>query len=450
MRHHACNFWSFSGYVLAAERRILALLLLHVLVFGCTAPRPYYSGFHFDAPPLVESDRSRLVVYLDEMIRSEKVKRLTIVTPDRGEQSIYPRDDSSPPTIDWLPLPVLFATRFILNPKHKGLEVDFLVETEAEGVTPVSALAEPDGSLRVEMGEPSKSMFAAERELGRQELAARFGIGAVVEDDQSWKPLELYSLEKALSLLTKEERAVLSGVAFVRKQRADNGGNGLSADMLWGLYQGRVDERDQREIHLYDTKGNHDVSIFIGEPSRPYPITTMCLLHEIGHAIADYARARAVYVHSQDHLAHKNLVTAWNSLVEAGQLTAEKASELQGELAVLKANEACSSARLEATEKLYDKNFGPVYAVYREIRRNGKGPTPYGRTSIKESFADAFALYKADPAALRRIDPNVYSWFTEGGHIRALRAAMGDDAIPLEGANQPLQRMAASSPSRGL
>ena len=66
-----------------------------------------------------------------------------------------------------------------------------------------------------------------------------------------------------------------------------------------------------------------------------------------------------------------------------------------------------------------------MLAAYRAARGPDKGPTPYGRSSLGESFAESFALYKADPGALRRIYPGLYEWFATGQHMQALQAALG-------------------------
>ena len=60
---------------------------------------------------------------------------------------------------------------------------------------------------------------------------------------------------------------------------------------------------------------------------------------------------------------------------------------------------------------------GPVIRAYRKALVGRRGPTRYGRTSIHESFAESFALYRGDPAALQRILPRVYRWFEQGGHL---------------------------------
>ncbi|MFO0654999.1 MAG: hypothetical protein U0787_07970 [Polyangia bacterium] len=49
-------------------------IALSVLLSGC-AKRPYYSGFYFDSPPLVETDRSEMVRYLDAVLESRALKK---------------------------------------------------------------------------------------------------------------------------------------------------------------------------------------------------------------------------------------------------------------------------------------------------------------------------------------------------------------------------------------
>lgn len=57
---------------LATCKTALALLGAVVWAAGCAAPRPYYSGFRFGAPTLVETDRSEMVMYLDWVLKSNR------------------------------------------------------------------------------------------------------------------------------------------------------------------------------------------------------------------------------------------------------------------------------------------------------------------------------------------------------------------------------------------
>ncbi|HNN98047.1 MAG TPA: hypothetical protein PKI03_37545, partial [Pseudomonadota bacterium] len=195
-------------------KRILATVMSSLLLGaallpgGCAPSRPYYSTSYFASSAVSESDRSELVVYLDWVIRKQRAKSISIVTPEHGEQSLYPRDENSPPTLDWLPLPVLFAASYILDRKFRGEELDMYVQTSAEGYTPVSATHDLDGSVRIEMGLPRPAQ-KPEHTPTAQELVERFGLRAVREESRAWQPSELRALEAALSLLSPQEQTLI-------------------------------------------------------------------------------------------------------------------------------------------------------------------------------------------------------------------------------------------------
>lgn len=397
------------------------------LFLGGCAKRPYYAGFLFDSPILVESDRSDMVRTLDFILESKRLQKLTIQTPDKGVQSLYPRDETSPGTTDWLPLPVLFAAQYVLQKKFRGLEVDLLAKTEAEGFTPVSAIHDLDGSVRIEMGPSFRDFVPADaRPVDRTELAQRYGIGEIINGERQWKPVELFALQQALSLLGKEELAVLRGVSFVRNRRAEKDPKGTSPEKIWAQYRGRAElqgaeKKEARQIVLFDTKFEEDELLFIGEPSHPYPITMMALLHEIGHAIADYPRVVTVRPGLALMDEREQLVNEQNRMLLQGELTPERYAKLKQRRAELQRLLAEQLPALVAIRKSYDRDAGPIHADYRAARGPDKGPTRYGRTDIEESFAESFALAKADPSALRRIYPDLVEWFQTSGHLAALR-----------------------------
>ena len=76
---------------------------------------------------------------------------------------------------------------------------------------------------------------------------------------------------------------------------------------------------------------------------------------------------------------------------------------------------------LESKMKKWMK-VGPVLSAYKRVKGKSRGPTPYGTTSLAESFAESFALYRVDPNALRRVMPKVYRWFKSGDHIKLARS----------------------------
>lgn len=406
---------------------LVSLLLPILLSAGCAAPRLYYSTQYFESEPIQESDRSDLVVYLDWMIRSQKIKQLTLVSAEKGEQSLHPRDETSPPTLDWLPLPVLLAANYTISPKRKGSESDLLVHTEAEGYTPVSVHHELDGSVRITMGQPLRSLLPPpEQQPSPQSLVARFGIRPLQTRQQPWRPLDLFSLEQALALLSPVEQSIVRGIAFVRDDVSTLPAGTKSPWNLWAQYRVSSRSAPVREIVLFDNSPGQDLSHFVGEPDHPYPVTAMCLLHEVGHAIADYARVR-ILEQGRELLAAEQRLRAEKKILRGADLSPERAADLQRREGALRSSEEIFARRALPILQHYAQEGGPVLAGYVAVRGSEPGPTRYGSTSDAESFAESFALYKADPAALQRIYPRLFSWFASNRHILLLREALGEN-----------------------
>ncbi len=414
--------------------RILATVMSSLLLGaallpgGCATSRPYYSTSYFASSAVSESDRSELVVYLDWVIRTQRAKSISIVTPEHGEQSLYPRDESSPPTIDWLPLPVLFAASYILDRKFRGEELDLYVQTAAEGLTPVSATHDLDGSVRIEMGLPRPSQ-KPEHTPTAQELVERFGLRAVRQESRAFQPNELRALEAALSLLSPQEQTLIRDIAFVRLPADSEASPSVKGHHIWGRYRSNLAQQRSREILLFDTPDAHQQSLFIGDPNQPYPIATLCLLHEMGHAIADYARMRVLH-RQDDWLAASRRFSQAMKTTSARQ-SPQRDEEQKQQAAQLRQERVALLSAMDAVSEGYRTDRGPVLAVYGELDGSTRGPTPYGRTDIAESFAESFALFKADPAALRRVNPEVYRWFAQGGHLKALADVLGEGPAPL-------------------
>lgn len=118
-------------------------------------------------------------------------------------------------------------------------------------------------------------------------------------------------------------------------------------------------------------------------------------------------------------LTTRILATVMSSLLLGAAL-------LPGGCATSRPHYSTSYFTSSAVSEGYRTDRGPVLAVYGELDGSTRGPTPYGRTDIAESFAESFALFKADPTALRRVNPEVYRWFAQGRHLKALADVLGE------------------------
>jgi hypothetical protein len=99
---------------------------------------------------------------------------------------------------------------------------------------------------------------------------------------------------------------------------------------------------------------------------------------------------------------------------QSEELDAKKAEFDLGRDEQASANAEVQAKSAEAEDLL---RRSPLLAAFAALPGAGKGPTPYGRTSLDESFAESYALFVADPAALQRVAPEIHGWFATGGHL---------------------------------
>jgi len=257
----------------------------------------------------------------------------------------------------------------------------------------------------------------------RQDLEARYSLGDVRDGSRRWSDRELSILTTSLGALDGRERKAVRGLTFVRMSAA---GRPFGA----GLF--KVDRKGRKRILLYDLA-------FRGEDGRAK--LNHAVLHEVGHAIsaADLLRAER---------RMKSKVGDFNRLVDAsnddiGRYNAAVRrsnagdSRARGRLGALRtaarasrrAAEAARPSAIEARRKYVAlardfKRRSPrqgIFDDYRRLLKGKRGPTRYGRTNLKESFAESFSLFKTDPRALRRFSPELLAWFERGGHTERLR-----------------------------
>lgn len=416
---------------------ITAFVLGFMLSTAWAGARPQKSTTAPDAA-VREADRSELVSSLSRAILTQQFKQITMVTPEQGEQRLHPPDSRSPASIDWLPLPVLLAASYILDPKLRGEQLDLLVQTENAGYTPVVAIHEVDGSVRIEMGEARHSLLADSKQpMAAEEMVRRFGIRAVRGGGGPWKRRELRSLELALTLLTPEEQALIRDVLFVwqveeSKVRASRRGR-----TVWGRYRAHRGGQKEREIQLFDAGASSGRSVSVDDPDRPNPLATLCLLHEIGRAIADSSPSRLprrqgdLLVATKGQISDRMALPVFRSLSQTPGREGGQSGSLFAESG---GDRAVGPAR---KRELGGGATSPVLTAYADVLWLTSPPRRSGRTRISELFAETFALYKADPSALLRTRPELYAWFGRGGHIKPLIDASSGGASPLRSPSVP-------------
>ncbi len=119
------------------------------------------------------------------------------------------------------------------------------------------------------------------------------------------------------------------------------------------------------------------------------------ILHEIGHAL-DYAILNLAWSQYQSSGKEKPLL---GTRSPSGQV-----------------NQKDSSGNFAVVQGAQDTDFRK--AVQKDqIKAGGRtmptSITTYGSTNFEESFAEAFALYTADPATLRELRPSTYAYFRQ-------------------------------------
>lgn len=242
---------------------------------------------------------------------------------------------------------------------------------------PVTVLVDLDGSVRiVSPPDPRErrvdSGGADTRPPGEEAIRSKYSLNGKLPG--RWAEAERRALDESLATLAPAELDVVRDIHFDRRPRP----------MDRNVSQAAVFEMDgcRAFIFLFSTGVRSDHFRFVGEVSAPRSAVLHSLVHEIGHAF-EQAPGRERYCaakRARGQEAH-DLVREGNALVEKS----------------------------------------PILAAYLEVLAGQPAPTDYGNSSPHESFAESFALFHVDPAALERTRPAVHAWFERAGHIEALR-----------------------------
>ncbi len=265
-----------------------------------------------------------------------------------------------------LPDPIAWVVWWTAGRRDRGVELDLRV-----GELAVEVVRSMNGATRVAWAEAREPVGTAER----TQVQARYSI-AVVDGDRPWAPEEVVEVAAALAVLRPEELELASDVQLWRMAKSPRNPDD---ELAW--YDPTV---DPVRIEVYDQAFRDQASGFVGTPEKPFGPAASTVLHEMAHAIADAPIRRA-------YSAYTLLVVAgahWADLDAAWRWFREVSAE------------------------------DPVISAWKRVWEK-PGPSTYGARSPAESFAEAFMLAHADPAALERVAPGAWRWLAMGGHVKA-------------------------------
>lgn len=398
---------------------MVSLGALALLCAACGPPLTlFYETTGILHAPVNEAKRDALVA---AVITGLDGRRAVVEAP--GEAPVVVTQQTAP-TLDVAVLQALF----MVLPGEiggRGAELDLLVRREGAAGLPVTVRVDLERNLTLVPGPVPPERGPAP---GAAEIRARFGIGPLQDTDAGWGTSSRRSLALALERLSPEERAVLAGMPFVR---AVGPRSVASPDQLNRGAQ-YMQENCRASIVAFDLISSGEDVQFVGRPDDPLPSPMFAFLHEIGHALHHRA-GRVAFCEHEAVLEARNAraralgdrIDAFNALVRranAGDAAAREALQrLRPTLEAAQVEVARMDQEIDRTFQAAERlaRRGPVLDAYARAVGDG-APTRYGRQSLAESFAESFALFKADPEALQRALPAAHRFFQRAGHLTGL------------------------------
>ncbi|MBL8917062.1 MAG: hypothetical protein JNM17_40530 [Archangium sp.] len=273
-----------------------------------------------------------------------------------------------------------------------GSETDLLIAKADGQKVPITVLVELGGAMTLASGAPVKELISAGPTA--EEIATKYKLDAFTADGTTWTPIELAAVDKALSMLTPDEVALLGGLGFRRKAN-DVGGR--------SAFYRRAD--DGMTIDIFDKTFKFDGEYFVGSIDAPVLFSVGIMLHEMAHAMSDFqGRQKAI-------VANKAVAEA-----RAAQDAMKASPSPETKAAAKEKTEAARALRgaINALDKVMLAKGRAAEKSYAAVVDAKTSVSVYGRTSIDENLAESFLLSKLDKPALERIAPQALPWFAAG------------------------------------
>jgi hypothetical protein len=220
--------------------------------------------------------------------------------------------------------------------------------------------------------------------------------------DKDWSDAEIKDLESVIARLSANEAAGLRDYRFIRwsttSARAEKDPTYTrEGSEECGLHEAEL-ESSTFKISMYDACFAESTTM------AGVPIGQFHILHEIGHAMEVVELRKAWEAYNTANDKFNAAVAKYNQASPKEQEKTKKSVEALGEA------EAKARAAMEAATGRSLKDFA--------ARTTDKPAlTDYSKTNTMEAFAEAFALFKANPAGLKASNPDLYDWFVTEAHL---------------------------------
>jgi hypothetical protein len=384
--------------------RGVSALLLAMVVAGCGGGGGRANGRYYEAAVVAQRD-----------LKPEHFQALVQELPKRlGKRPVFLEDAAGrqTPTSPAKLSPAAKQALYIVleTGTAASQEWDLRIRLADDRRVPVTVRRAPGGGFILRQGDVGEKLARGQG----KDLPQRYGIGVLVEQGAEWTPRAREVLDLALDALEDRERKVLAAIPFIRRVRGEDPAHGA-------LYK----QTDcKAEIFLYDSALRSDSDQFVGEPEAPVATSVRTVLHEVGHAIHQRPGRVAWCAVERKERELRDRIGAVNARGQKfnREQRSLSAKDRDREIAALEAEQRALEGQKDALERqaaaarrVMDR--GPVLEAYGKALGKASPPTVYGETSAKESFAESFSLYRADPAALKRLLPQVFDFFARGGHL---------------------------------
>jgi len=306
-----------------------------------------------------------------------------------------------------VPVAVLGVAAAAALARFRGAEWKSVVADDHRRHYAVAARHELDGALEIRWA--PWHPVTPDRGPAGAALGARYGVGPLEDGTARWTPVQRGLVALALARLAPAELRAIRGLPLRREHVSS-----LDLEDKAGLY--RVED-GRRWVELYDRAFEEEGVAFAGRPEAPVPYAVRVILHEIGHAIAMVSGVEDVAAFREAAAGLNALTQRYNALGK--RVSPTQARELRSVRRTLtEIRDALPDLQRDVQQAIHRSRVLEAYAE----ATGGLGPTEYGRTSVAEAFAEAFALYRVDRPALERVEPAAVSFFDAGRHLATRRA----------------------------